>query len=182
MQILWINLVTDSLPAIALGLEKPEKDIMHRKPVNSKKGIFADGLWNKIITEGIMIGILTLVAFSIGNKYYGLEVGRTMAFLAIGFLELIHSFNIKTEESIFKTGIFENKYLIGAFILGSLLQILVVIVPMFAEIFKLVPLNSTQWLYTGIISIVPIIIMEVQKKLNEMKFGKKVYEYEVKAQ
>ena len=86
IQLLWINLVTDSLPAIALGLEKPEKDIMQRKPVDSKKGIFADGLWNKIIVEGIMIGVLTLVAFSIGNKYYGLEAGRTMAFLSIGFL------------------------------------------------------------------------------------------------
>ena len=120
IQLLWINLITDSLPAIALGLEKPEKDIMNRKPVNSKKGIFADGLWNKIIVEGALIGVLTLVAFGIGNKYYGLEVGRTMAFLAIGFLELIHSFNIKNDKSIFETGIFENKYLVGSFILGIL--------------------------------------------------------------
>ena len=89
IQLLWINLVTDSLPAIALGLEKPEKDIMQRKPIDSKKGIFANGLWNKIILEGTMIGVLTLVAFSIGNKYYTLEVARTMAFLSIGFLELI---------------------------------------------------------------------------------------------
>ena len=73
--------------------------------------MLSDGLWNKIIVEGIMIGILTLVAFSIGNKYYGLEVGRTMAFLSIGFLELVHSFNIKNEKSIFDVGLFENKYL-----------------------------------------------------------------------
>ena len=96
IQLLWVNLVTDSLPAIALGLEPPEKDIMQRKPVNSKKGIFSDGLWNKIIVEGTMLGMLTLVAFSIGNKYYSLEVGRTMAFISIGLLELIHSFNIKS--------------------------------------------------------------------------------------
>ena len=102
-------MVTDSLPAIALGLEKPEKDIMNRKPVSRKKGIFADGLWNKIIVEGVMIGILTLVAFSVGNKYYGLEVGRTMAFLSIGLLELIHSFNIKSDKSIFGNNLFENK-------------------------------------------------------------------------
>src|SRR5699024_1229317 len=114
IQLLWINLVTDSLPAIALGLEPPEKDIMDRKPINSKKGIFADGLWNKIIVEGILIGMLTLVAFGIGNKYYGLEVGRTMAFMAIGLLELIHSFNVKSEKSLFKTGIFDNKYLVGS--------------------------------------------------------------------
>ena len=102
IQLLWINLVTDSLPAIAIGLEPPEKDIMNRKPVDSRKGIFADGLWGKIILEGIMIGMLTLVAFSIGNKYFGVEVGRTMAFLSIGMLELVHSLNIKSEKSIFK--------------------------------------------------------------------------------
>ena len=86
IQLLWINLVTDSLPAIAIGLEPPEKDIMERKPIDSKKGIFADGLWSKIILEGIMLGMLTLIAFSIGNKYYGLEVARTMAFISMGVL------------------------------------------------------------------------------------------------
>ena len=175
IQLLWVNLVTDSLPAIAIGLEPPEKDIMHRKPVDSKKGIFSDGLWNKIIVEGIMIGILTLVAFSIGNKYYGLEVGRTMAFIAIGVLELVHSFNIKSEQSIFKIGIFENKFLIGSFILGIFVQTIVVIIPSLAEIFKLVPLNQTQWIITLFISILPIPIMELQKKVNEIKFGKVVY-------
>ena len=102
IQLLWINLVTDSLPAIALGLEPEDKDIMNRKPRDSKKGIFADGLWSKIFLEGTMLGVLTLFAFSIGNKLYGIEVGRTMAFVALGMLELVHSFNIKSEESIFK--------------------------------------------------------------------------------
>ena len=172
IQLLWINLVTDSLPAIALGLEKPEKDIMKRNPVNSKKGIFADGLWNKIIVEGIMLGMLTLVAFSIGNKYFGLEVGRTMAFLSIGFLELVHSINVKNEKSIFETGIFENKYLVGSFILGVFIQAIVVVIPFLANIFELVPLNGIQWLITIIISVIPIPIMELQKKMNETKLEK----------
>ena len=141
IQLLWINLVTDSLPAIALGLEPAEKDIMKRKPIDSKKGIFADGLWNKIITEGIMIGMLTLIAFSIGNKYWGLDVGRTMAFISIGILELVHSFNIKSEKSIFKTGILENKFLIGSFILGIIVQIIVVLMPSLANIFNVVRLT-----------------------------------------
>ena len=102
IQLLWINLVTDSLPAIALGLEPADKDIMNRKPRDSKKGIFADGLWSKIFLEGTMLGMLTLFAFSIGNNLYSVEVGRTMAFVALGMLELVHSFNIKSEESIFK--------------------------------------------------------------------------------
>ena len=180
IQLLWVNLVTDSLPAIAIGLEPPEKNIMSRKPVDSRKSIFADGLWNKIIVEGVMLGMLTLVAFSIGNKYYGIEVGRTMAFLSIGFLELVHSFNIKSEESIFKTGIFENKFLIGSFILGIFVQTIVVIVPSLAQIFKLVPLTNMQWLITIIISILPIPIMEMQKKVNKAKLENVIYPEEQK--
>ena len=179
IQLLWINIVTDSLPAIALGLEKPEKDIMKRKPVNSKKGIFADGLWNKIIVEGIMLGMLTLVSFSIGNKYFGLEVGRTMAFLSIGFLELVHSINVKNEKSIFETGIFENKYLVGSFVLGVFVQAIVVIIPFLANIFELVPLNGVQWLITITISLLPIPIMELQKKMNETKLEKIYFKNEL---
>ena len=169
IQLLWINLVTDSLPAIALGLEKPEADIMDKKPRDSKKGIFADGLWQRIITEGTMLGILTLVAFSVGNYLYDIEVGRTMAFVSLGLLELVHSFNIKSEESIFKVGLFENKYLLGAFILGALLQIVVVVIPPVAEVFKLVPLTQVQWMYTFGISILPLVIMEIQKVFNKIE-------------
>ena len=175
IQLLWVNLVTDSLPAIALGMEKPEKNIMSRPPRNPKKSIFADGLWGKIITEGIMIGLLTLLAFSIGNSLYSVEIGRTMAFLAIGILELVHSFNIKSDESILKTGIFDNKYLIGAFILGVLLQIIVVLIKPLAQIFSLVQLNSVQWLITILISISPLLLVEIQKAVNSYKFGRIIY-------
>ena len=180
IQLLWVNLVTDSLPAIAIGLEPPEKDIMNRKPISRRKGIFADGLWNKIVVEGIMLGMLTLVTFSIGNKYYGIEVGRTMAFIAIGILELIHSFNIKSEQSIFKTGILENKFLIGSFILGIIVQTIVVIIPQLAQIFSLVPLNQTQWIITLAISILPIPIIEMQKKVNKLKSENIIYPEEQK--
>ena len=172
IQLLWINLVTDSLPAIAIGLEPPEKDIMERKPVDSKKGIFADGLWSKIILEGMMIGMLTLIAFSIGNKYYGIEVGRTMAFISMGLLELVHSFNIKSEKSIFKVGILENKFLIGSFILGIFVQTIVVFIPALADIFNVTNLTQTQWLITLGISILPIPIMEMQKGVNSIDIRK----------
>ena len=119
--------------------------------------------------------MLTLIAFSIGNKYYGLEVGRTMAFIALGMLELVHSFNIKSEQSIFKIGILENKYLIGSFILGTIVQTIVVIIPQLAKIFKLIPLNQTQWLITIAISLLPIPIMELQKRVNKIKLGKIIY-------
>ena len=126
-----------------------------------------------------MIGILTLVAFSIGNKYFGLEVGRTMAFIAMGLLELVHSFNIKSEQSILRTGLLDNKFLIGSFILGVFVQTIVVVVPPLANIFKLTSLDKAQWMITLAISTLPIPIMEVQKKINELKFGKIIYKNEI---
>ena len=175
IQLLWINLVTDSLPAIALGLEKEEENIMSRLPRDPKKNLFADGLWWKIMIEGAMLGMFTLLAFSIGNRLYSVEVGRTMAFLTLGILELVHSFNIKSEESIFKIGIFENKYLIGALVLGVILQVIVVVVSPLAQVFSLVPLTGIQWLYTVLIAIAPIPIVEIQKAVNGYKFGRVVY-------
>ena len=123
IQLLWINLVTDSLPAIALGLEPEDKNIMNRKPKDARKGIFADGLWSKIIVEGTMLGMLTLIVFSVGTKFYDLEVARTMAFVTLGLIEMVHSFNIRSEESILKCGMFKNKYLSMAFILGLIMQV-----------------------------------------------------------
>lgn len=175
IQLLWINLITDSFPAIALGLEPADKNIMNKKPNNSKKGLFADGLWSKIFVEGTMIGVLTLFAFSLGTNLYGLEVGRTMAFISLSMLELVHSFNIRSEESIFKVGIFSNIYLTGAFILGTILQVSVVLIPQVATIFDVIPLNKEQWMYTTLISILPIVIIEGQKIINKMKFGKVIY-------
>ena len=180
IQLLWINLVTDSFPAIALGLEPIDKDIMKKKPIDSKKSIFADGLWEKIFVEGTRIGMLTLFAFSLGNKLFGLEVGRTMAFVSLSMLELTHSFNVRSEESIFKIGVFKNIYLVGAFALGLILQVSVVIIPQIARIFDVVSLNKIQWIYTILISISPIFILEIQKKINEIKFGKIIYKTAMK--
>ena len=177
IQLLWINLITDSLPAIALGLEEPESDIMNKPPRDSKKSIFADGLFGRILAEGFMIGMLTILAFAIGNRYYGIEVGRTMAFISLGMLELIHCFNISTEKSIFKSNVFKNKYLIGAFLIGVFLQVIIVFVPSIANVFKLTQLNYIQWIITIIISIMPVFIVEFQKKFNEIKFGKVIYKY-----
>lgn len=175
IQLLWINLVTDSLPGIALGLEPMDEDIMNRKPKKVNESIFAGGLWGKIIIEGVMIGVLTLFAFSLGKKLYGLQVGRTMAFFTLSALELVHSFNVKSESSVFKVGIFSNMYLVGAVIVGLVLQSIVILNPKVATVFDSVPLNSTQWIYVIAISILPLVIVEIQKAINEFKFGKIVY-------
>lgn len=148
---------------------------MSKKPRNPKKSIFADGLWEKIFIEGSMIGILTLFVFMFGSRLYGLEIGRTMAFVSLGLIELVHSFNIKSEQSILNKDIFKNRYLIWAFLGGVIMQVGVVLIPEVAKIFKLTELNIMQWLFTFGISLLPILIMEVQKKFNEIKFGKVNY-------
>ena len=175
IQLLWINLVTDSFPAIGLGLEKADKHIMDKKPINPKKGIFSNGLLNKIFFEGCMIGILTLISFYIGKTNYSLDVARTMAFASLGMLELFHSLNLRSDNSLFEVGLFKNKYLSLCIAISLILQILVIVITPIANIFNVVPLNSTQWIYVIIISIIPIVIMEIKKKVKELVFGKTIY-------
>ncbi len=180
IHLLWINLVTDSFPAIGLGLEPADKYIMSKKPKNPKKGIFSDGLWYKIFFEGCMIGILTLLSFFIGIKNYDLTVARTMAFITLGLTELVHSLNIRSNDSIFSNGFFSNKFLLVSFIFGALIQISVTLIPSIAQMFEVTSLNTIQWIYTILISILPIFIMEVKKKLHEVRHGKVVYSFSTK--
>lgn len=118
-----------------------------------------------------------MLVFSLGNKLYGLEIARTMAFVTLGLIEMVHSFNIRSEESIFKCGLFKNKYLVLAFVLGLIMQVGIVFIPSVRNIFSLTVLNNTQWGIVAGISLLPIVIMELQKKLNEVLFGRTVYEY-----
>ncbi|MCL1935074.1 MAG: calcium-translocating P-type ATPase, PMCA-type [Defluviitaleaceae bacterium] len=169
IHLLWINLVTDSLPAIALGLEKAEKSIMLEPPQNVKNSFFADGLWQRIVLEGIMIGILSVIAFGIGKVYfdspYSFIVGRTMAFATLSISQLIHAFNVRTSKSIIgKEGI-KNKYLVMAFLIGLLLQMIVILSPLH-RVFRVIPLNIMQWSIVFCLSLVPIIVIEIQKAFN----------------
>ena len=175
VQLLWVNLVTDSLPAISLGVEPAEKDIMKRKPIPPSKGLFADGLVFKIIFEGIMIGSLALCAFVIGVHYFdGHEIhsgeapvyGRTMAFCVLSLSQLFHAFNMRSAKSIFSIGLFTNPKLIMSFIICTLLQIGVVMFPPLTIIFGVIPLNKMQWAIVLFLSILPIFIVEIQKKVN----------------
>lgn len=188
VQLLWVNLVTDSLPAISLGVEPTAKDIMKKKPVSPSKGMFADGLAIHIILEGIMIGSLALLAFVIGYHYYDLPtlvntllgandsttvesayipwVGRTMAFAVLSLSQLFHSFNMRSDHSISEIGLFTNKKLVYSFIICALLQTSVIMIPPLAKVFQVVPLNLRQWAITLFLSFVPIIVVEFQKKAN----------------
>ncbi len=164
IQLLWINLVTDSLPAMALGTEKTEKNIMDRKPVSPKKGFFSDGLWLDIMLEGLLIGVLTLLAFSVGNIIYGsLELGRTMAFATLSFCEIAHAVNMRSTQPLFKAGIFSNKMMNIAVAVCTGVQAAVMIIPSLAEIFGTVPMNGAQWAIVAALSLVTLVIGEAGK-------------------
>ena len=164
IQLLWINLVTDSLPAMALGTEKTEKNIMERKPISPEKGFFSDGLWLDIMLEGLLIGILTLLAFSIGSLIFGgVELGRTMAFATLSFCEIAHAVNMRSTEPLYKKGLFSNKMMNLAVVVCAGVQAAVMIIPSFSEIFGIVPMTGMQWLIVGALSIVTLVIGEVGK-------------------
>lgn len=161
VQLLWVNLVTDSLPAIALGVEPAPDDIMNKKPVSQKKGMFADGLIFKIILEGAMIGSLALVAYVVG--------GQTMCFAVLSLSQLFHAFNMRSEHSIFQIGLFSNPKMILSFIIGTIMQVTVISIDSLARIFKVTPLSLGEWIAVFLFSIIPIIVVEIQKKCNSNK-------------
>lgn len=168
IQLLWINLVTDSLPAIGLGMEKPSPDIMNRQPGNKKVSFFADGLWGDIILEGIMIGLCGFIAFLIGkNMFFSLTHGCTMAFAVIGLSQLVHSLNMKSDKSIFSWRFFQNRFMLISFLVCCMMQIAVIQLPVLAEIFGAVSLDKVQWFCVILLSLVPLFVCEVQKFLNK---------------
>ena len=172
LQLLWVNLVTDSLPAIALGLDAPDEDIMHRPPRDPKKGLFADGLWAGIMFEGLMIGALALLAFSAGaNVFHSLIAGRTMAFATLSISQLIHAFNMRSNGSVIRAGLFKNPYLVLSLIAGLILEVSVISVPGLARIFGAQPLSALQWIIVAALSVMPLVIVETQKFVSSAVFG-----------
>ncbi|MDI6706982.1 MAG: calcium-translocating P-type ATPase, SERCA-type [Bacillota bacterium] len=166
IHILWVNLVTDSLPALALGVDPAEKNIMDRKPRDPKQNIFDKGMIRRIAYQGIMVGVLTLAAFIIGSQR-SLEAGRTMAFTALALSQLTHSFNMRSnKQSVFKVGLASNKYLLGAVGISALLVFIVLEVPFLSSVFKLVALHSNEWTAVGLLALTPIAVVETVKLLK----------------
>lgn len=166
IQLLWINLVTDSLPAMALGMEKPEKNIMSRKPKDTNSSMFERSAVFNIIIEGCLIGCLSLLAFVMGQFMFAdssLAVARTMAFSVLGISQLVHAFNMRSEQSLFKIGIFSNKKMIHSFLICLALQVSVISIPLLTTIFKTTPLSLHQWLTVISLSLVPLIAVEIEK-------------------
>lgn len=173
IQLLWINLVTDSLPALALGVEPTSPEIMDKKPSDAKHGIFYGGMTFNIIVEGCFIGALSFLAFTIGRVFFDNGgdpvVGRTMTFAVLSLCQLVHSFNLRSEQSIFKTGIFGNLKLTGAFLIGTVMQVTVISIPALSAIFKTTPLTAVQWLIVAVMSLTPLLVVEIEKRVQNKK-------------
>ncbi len=180
IHILWINLVTDSLPALALAFDPANKNVMNRKPIKSNTGIFTKGMSWRIVYQGIMIGLLTLVAFIIGlstenppviegltPEEVKVEIAQTMTFMVLAFAELVHVFNIRNnKESIFKTGIGGNKKLFWAIGASALLMIVILAVPALRTIFSIPVLPMENIVETILLILSPIVIVEIFKLLK----------------
>ena len=166
MQLLWINLVTDSLPAISLGMEAVEADVMDHKPKPKSEGIFAHGLGIQVVLQGCMFALLTLAAFVLGQRFGGsLEAGQTMAFMVLALTQIVQSFNMRSQRSLFAIGPFSNQKLNGAALLSLALVCLVLFTPVRIA-FGLVLLPG--WLYLvglGLI-LVPLPVMELAKAIG----------------
>jgi len=170
IQLLWVNLVTDSLPAIALGLDPAAKSIMERSPRNPKKSLFADGLWSTICLEGGMIGGLALLAYSLGYNvitHHDITVARTMAFSVLSVSQLFHAFNMRSSMSVLNRRFIENKMLVFSLIVGIIMQVAVVSVPALARVFKVCQLSIFAWIVVGILAVMPLLIVETQKLIGK---------------
>ncbi len=167
IQLLWVNLVTDSLPAISLGLEKPAKDIMKHPPVGRDEPLFSRLRWLEIFSEGILIGCLSVIAFGIGALCGGNEVGRTMAFTVLAVSQLFHAFNMRSTRSLFTVSPFSNPWLLGSFLLGTAIQVAIVQLPLFGRMFLTVPLSGMQWLITFALCMFPIVFCEAYKCIRK---------------
>ena len=166
MQLLWINLVTDSLPAISLGMEAVESDVMEHKPKPKDEGIFAHGLGVQVVLQGCMFALLTLIAFVLGERYGGsLEAGQTMAFFVLSLTQIVQAFNMRSLHSLFVIGPFTNHKLNWAALASLLLVCLVLFTPV-GVAFQLVLLPG--WLYAAALGLIltPLVVMEIAKAIG----------------
>lgn len=180
--ILWVNLITDTFPALALGMDPGDKDVMNKKPRNPKSSIFK-GSTLSLVANGILIGFLTLIAFVYGARTYGgadvslsampkqiLTHAQTLAFTVLSGTQLIHSLNMRNEtKSIFQIGLFSNMYLIGAIILGFLLQLIVISVTPIANLFGVYKLTISDWEFVFMLSLVPLVFNEIVKVIKRIR-------------
>ena len=184
IHILWVNLITDTLPALSLGVDPEDPDVMKEKPRHAKESLFS-GSVPFLIFNGVIIGLLTLIAFIAGAKFYtgdtnlfplfperidddALLHAQTMAFVVLSFSQLVHSFNLRSRtKSIFSIGIFTNKYLVFSLLIGVLMQVCIISIPPLANIFGVHALTMRDWEFVLLLSIIPLVVNEIIKLVKK---------------
>ncbi|CJJ26067.1 Ca2+-transporting ATPase [Streptococcus pneumoniae] len=184
IHILWVNLITDTLPALSLGVDPEDPDVMKEKPRHAKESLFS-GSVPFLIFNGVIIGLLTLIAFIAGAKFYtgdtnlfplfperidddALLHAQTMAFVVLSFSQLVHSFNLRSRtKSIFSIGIFTNKYLVFSLLIGVLMQVCIISIPPLANIFGVHALTMRDWGFVLLLSIIPLVVNEIIKLVKK---------------
>ena len=172
IQLLWVNLVTDSFPALALGVDPIQRDVMEAPPHKRDESIFSGGMGFSLAVEGCLVGALALLAYTLGRVFFDVDpanptVGRTMAFCVLSLSQLVHSFNMRSEHSVLKLGLFSNRKLVAACGLCAFLMVSVVLFPPLAALFKTTALTLPQWLLVAALSLCPLLVVEGEKLLWE---------------
>lgn len=166
MQLLWVNLVTDIAPALAIGMEDSDEDLMKRSPKGKDEKILSFDSFIGLVIQGLFFSFLVLLAFVIGRKY-NIEYARTMSFIVISLSQLFHAFNIRTDKPLYKVGILSNKYLVIATMVTLLLMSCVCFIPLFVNIFGLVILNDKHYVICIVLSLIPVLVSEVKKTIKK---------------
>ncbi|EPB8179229.1 calcium-transporting P-type ATPase, PMR1-type [Clostridium perfringens] len=166
IHILWVNLITDSFPALALGVDKTKEDVMNNPPRNPKESIFVKSDKIQLIINGVLIGGITLFAFKLGERLYAdsLIHAQTMAFVVLSVSQLFLSLSLRSNtKSAFSLGLFSNKYLVYSILLGIFLQVIIISISFIANIFKVTPLLLYDWIVVILVSLIPFAINEILK-------------------
>ena len=167
IHILWINLVTDSLPALALSVDPAEKDIMSRKPIDPRQGIMTKGFTLRIILQGILVALCSLAAYRIGMND-SVDMAHTMVFATLAFSQIALIFSIRSGRHFALNGMFANKYLWGAVVAVIGLMLLVLLIPVMQQVFHVVPMNGIHWLWVALLSVGAFVVSEIAKAISKL--------------
>ena len=172
IQLLWVNLVTDSFPALALGADPIQGDAMEQPPHKREEGVFSGGVGFAVAVEGCLVGALALLAYTIGRAFFDYDpaapaIGRTMAFCVLSLSQLVHSFNMRSEHSVLKLGLLSNQKLVAACGFCAFLMVSVVLFPPLSALFQTTALTALQWLIVAALSLCPLLVVEGEKLLWE---------------
>lgn len=178
IQLLWVNLVTDSFPALALGADPIQGDVMEQPPHKREEGVFSGGVGFAVAVEGCLVGALALLAYTIGRAFFDYDpaapaIGRTMAFCVLSLSQLVHSFNMRSEHSVLKLGLLSNWKLVVACGFCAILMVSVVLFPPLSSLFQTTALTAFQWLIVAALSLCPLVVVEGEKLLWEHLLRKK---------